>query len=101
MKKMAKLEVDIHSSEWKTIIILSCLGLIVMILPAIPNFIHKFNILSAHHLIILLMRSRETFMILHVQDCPALMVPIAELNPACMQLPAPLIPFPQFCSSIS
>ena len=47
---MAKLEVDIRSSGWKTLIILSCLGLIVMfdetmILPAIPDFIHKFNIL--------------------------------------------------------
>lgn len=47
---MAKLEVNIRSSGWKTLIILSCLGLIVMfdetmILPAIPDFIHKFNIL--------------------------------------------------------
>lgn len=38
-----------QSSGWKTLIILSCLGLIVMfdetmILPAIPDFIHKFNI---------------------------------------------------------
>jgi MFS family permease len=46
---MAKLEVDIRSSGWKILIILSCLGLIVMfdetmILPAIPDFIHKFNI---------------------------------------------------------
>lgn len=37
------------SSGWKTLIILSCLGLIVMfdetmILPAIPDFIHNFNI---------------------------------------------------------
>jgi len=46
---MANLEVDIRSSGWKILIILSCLGLIVMfdetmILPAIPDFIHKFNI---------------------------------------------------------
>jgi len=38
-----------QSSGWKILIILSCLGLIVMfdetmILPAIPDFIHKFNI---------------------------------------------------------
>lgn len=38
-----------NSSGWKTLIILSCLGLIVMfdetmILPAIPDFIHNFNI---------------------------------------------------------
>src|SRR5437588_8998238 len=46
---MAKLEVDIRRSGWKILIILSCLGLIVlfdetMILPAIPDFIHNFNI---------------------------------------------------------
>jgi MFS family permease len=46
---MAKLEVDIGRSGWNTLIILSCLGLIVMfdetmILPAIPAFIHNFNI---------------------------------------------------------
>src|SRR5918911_268518 len=46
---MASLESDIHSSGWNILIILSCLGLIVMfdetmILPAIPDFIHKFNI---------------------------------------------------------
>jgi MFS family permease len=49
MKKMARLEDDIHSSGWSILIILSCLGLIVMfdetmILPAIPDFIHNFNI---------------------------------------------------------
>jgi MFS family permease len=49
MKKMARLEDDIHSSGWIILIILSCLGLIVMfdetmILPAIPDFIHNFNI---------------------------------------------------------
>ncbi len=46
---MARLEEDTHSSGWGTLIILSCLGLIVMfdetmILPAIPDFIHNFNI---------------------------------------------------------
>jgi MFS family permease len=46
---MARLEDDIHSSGWIILIILSCLGLIVMfdetmILPAIPDFIHNFNI---------------------------------------------------------
>ncbi|HET6730334.1 MAG TPA: MFS transporter, partial [Nitrososphaeraceae archaeon] len=46
---MARLEDDIHSSGWSILIILSCLGLIVMfdetmILPAIPDFIHNFNI---------------------------------------------------------
>ena len=40
---------ETQSSGWKILIILSCLGLIVMfdetmILPAIPDFIHKFNI---------------------------------------------------------
>ena len=40
---------DENSSGWKTLIILSCLGLIVMfdetmILPAIPDFIRDFNI---------------------------------------------------------
>jgi MFS family permease len=40
---------DIHSTGWSTLIILSCLGLIVMfdetmILPAIPDFIREFNI---------------------------------------------------------
>jgi MFS family permease len=49
MKKVAKLEDGVHSSGWNTLIILSCLGLIVMfdetmILPAIPDFIHNFNI---------------------------------------------------------
>jgi MFS family permease len=46
---MPILENEIGSSGWKILIILSCLGLIVMfdetmILPAIPDFIHKFNI---------------------------------------------------------
>jgi MFS family permease len=46
---MPVLENEIGSSGWKILIILSCLGLIVMfdetmILPAIPDFIHKFNI---------------------------------------------------------
>lgn len=46
---MPILEDEIGSSGWKILIILSCLGLIVMfdetmILPAIPDFIHKFNI---------------------------------------------------------
>ena len=47
---MASLEEDnTHSSGWNIVIILSCLGLIVMfdetmILPAIPDFIHSFNI---------------------------------------------------------
>ncbi len=46
---MARLEGNISSSGWNILIILSCLGLIVMfdetmILPAIPDFIHKFNI---------------------------------------------------------
>src|SRR5581483_1831024 len=50
---MVKLEEKVHDnsiSKWRnTLIILSCLGLIVMfdetmILPAIPDFIHKFNI---------------------------------------------------------
>src|SRR5919202_6599383 len=46
---MTSLENDIHSSGWNILIILSCLGLIVMfdetmILPAIPDFIHNFNI---------------------------------------------------------
>jgi hypothetical protein len=49
MKQLARLEDDIHSSGWSILIILSCLGLIVMfdetmILPAIPDFIHNFNI---------------------------------------------------------
>jgi MFS family permease len=40
---------DVKHSGWRTLIILSCLGLIVMfdetmILPAIPDFIHNFNI---------------------------------------------------------
>src|SRR5207244_13179392 len=40
---------DANSSVWRTLIILSSLGLIVlfdetMILPAIPDFIHNFNI---------------------------------------------------------
>ncbi|MEW6604161.1 MAG: MFS transporter [Thermoproteota archaeon] len=40
---------DAHHSGWKTLIILSCLGLIVMfdetmILPAIPDFIREFDI---------------------------------------------------------
>jgi MFS family permease len=40
---------DVNPSGWRTLIILSCLGLIVMfdetmILPAIPDFIHNFNI---------------------------------------------------------
>ncbi|UVS70561.1 MFS transporter [Nitrososphaera viennensis] len=40
---------DVNRSGWKTLIILSCLGLIVMfdetmILPAIPDFIRDFNI---------------------------------------------------------
>ncbi|NOJ27122.1 MAG: MFS transporter [Nitrososphaera sp.] len=40
---------DLSRSGWTTLIILSCLGLIVvfdetMILPAIPDFIHNFNI---------------------------------------------------------
>ena len=40
---------DLNGSGWKTLIILSCLGLIVMfdetmILPAIPDFIREFNI---------------------------------------------------------
>jgi MFS family permease len=40
---------ETQSSGWKILVILSCLGLIVMfdetmILPAIPDFIHKFNI---------------------------------------------------------
>lgn len=40
---------DANSSGWKTLIILSCLGLIVlfdemMILPAIPDFVRDFNI---------------------------------------------------------
>ena len=48
-KKLARLEEGIHSSGWSTLIILSCLGLIVMfdetmILPAIPDFIRDFNI---------------------------------------------------------
>jgi MFS family permease len=46
---MPILEDEIGSSGWKILTILSCLGLIVMfdetmILPAIPDFIHKFNI---------------------------------------------------------
>src|SRR6478736_5292601 len=46
---MAKLEVNIRSSGWKILIILSCLGLIVMfdetmILPAIPDFVRNFGI---------------------------------------------------------
>jgi MFS family permease len=46
---MARLEGNIRSSGWNIVIILSCLGLIVMfdetmILPAIPDFIHSFNI---------------------------------------------------------
>jgi MFS family permease len=46
---MARLEGNIRSSGWNIVIILSCLGLIVMfdetmILPAIPDFIHNFNI---------------------------------------------------------
>jgi MFS family permease len=47
---MAKLEEDdISRLGWNTLIILSCLGLIVMfdetmILPAIPDFIRNFNI---------------------------------------------------------
>src|ERR671926_1849714 len=46
---MASLEDNTHSSGWNLVIILSCLGLIVMfdetmILPAIPDFIHSFNI---------------------------------------------------------
>src|ERR671938_411688 len=46
---MPILEDEVGSSGWKILIILSCLGLIVMfdetmILPAIPDFIHKFNI---------------------------------------------------------
>src|SRR5919199_6365323 len=46
---MPILEDEVGSSGWKILIILSCLGLIVMfdetmILPAVPDFIHKFNI---------------------------------------------------------
>jgi MFS family permease len=47
---MASLEKqDVNRSGWRTLIILSCLGLIVMfdetmILPAIPDFIRDFNI---------------------------------------------------------
>ena len=46
---MSRVESDIHRSGWRTLIILSCLGLIVMfdetmILPAIPDFIRDFNI---------------------------------------------------------
>ena len=47
---MASLEKqDVNRSGWRTLIILSCLGLIVMfdetmILPAIPDFIRNFNI---------------------------------------------------------
>jgi MFS family permease len=49
MKKMARVESGILRSGWSTLIILSCLGLIVMfdetmILPAIPDFIRDFNI---------------------------------------------------------
>jgi MFS family permease len=49
MKRMARIESDILRSGWGTLIILSCLGLIVMfdetmILPAIPDFIRDFNI---------------------------------------------------------
>jgi MFS family permease len=49
MTKMSRVESDIHRSGWRTLIILSCLGLIVMfdetmILPAIPDFIRDFNI---------------------------------------------------------
>jgi MFS family permease len=49
MKNMARLEDANFSSGWNILIILSCLGLIVMfdetmILPAIPDFIHNFNI---------------------------------------------------------
>lgn len=52
MKKMSSLEKEDNntdSSGWNIVIILSCLGLIVMfdetmILPAIPDFIHSFNI---------------------------------------------------------
>jgi MFS family permease len=48
--QMAKVEEhDVNRSAWRTLLILSCLGLIVlfdemMILPAIPDFIHNFNI---------------------------------------------------------
>lgn len=40
---------DLNRSGWTTLVILSCLGLVVvfdetMILPAIPDFIHNFNI---------------------------------------------------------
>jgi MFS family permease len=46
---MSRVESDIHRSGWRTLFILSCLGLIVMfdetmILPAIPDFIRDFNI---------------------------------------------------------
>ena len=46
---MPILEDEVGSSGWRILFILSCLGLIVMfdetmILPAIPDFIHKFNI---------------------------------------------------------
>ncbi|HJY09496.1 MAG TPA: MFS transporter, partial [Nitrososphaeraceae archaeon] len=49
MKKMARVESGILRSGWRTLIILSSLGLIVMfdetmILPAIPDFIRDFNI---------------------------------------------------------
>jgi MFS family permease len=49
MKNMARVKSDILGSGWKTLFILSCLGLIVMfdetmILPAIPDFIRDFNI---------------------------------------------------------
>jgi MFS family permease len=49
MKKLARVESGILRSGWRTLIILSCLGLIVMfdetmILPAIPDFIRDFNI---------------------------------------------------------
>jgi len=49
MKNMARVKSEILGSGWKTLFILSCLGLIVMfdetmILPAIPDFIRDFNI---------------------------------------------------------
>ena len=52
MKKMSSLEKEDNNTDstgWNIVIILSCLGLIVMfdetmILPAIPDFIHSFNI---------------------------------------------------------
>src|ERR1043165_5195244 len=49
MSSLEKEDNNTDSSGWNIVIILSCLGLIVMfdetmILPAIPDFIHSFNI---------------------------------------------------------